>query len=83
MQQGLFDIGWSDESECQACHKEKAQKNTGSTIAQNGTRPDGRSQGPTENVNKKRKPRRKSGSGKGVLSRILSMNANGTEATSV
>ena len=23
VQQGLFDIGWSDESECQACHKEK------------------------------------------------------------
>ena len=23
MQQRLFDIGWSNESECQACHKEK------------------------------------------------------------
>ena len=26
MQQRLFDIGWSDESKCQACHKEKGSE---------------------------------------------------------
>ena len=55
VQKKLFDIGWSDESECQAFHKEKAQKSTGSTIAQNGTRSDGRSQRPAESVSKKPK----------------------------
>ena len=53
--------------------RRNAQTSTGSTIAQNGTRLDGRFQEPTESVNKKRKPQRKSGSGKGVSSRILSV----------
>ena len=26
MQKRLFDIGWSDESECQACHKEGTEE---------------------------------------------------------
>ena len=25
MQKRLFDIGWSDESKCQACHKEEGE----------------------------------------------------------
>ena len=41
-QEGLFDIGGSNISQCQACQKEKSQKSTGSTTAQNGTKPDER-----------------------------------------
>ena len=40
MQTKLFDIGWSDESECQACNKEEGTENTGSTSAQDGTKSD-------------------------------------------
>ena len=62
--------------------KRKAQKSTGSTIAQNGTRSDGRFQRLSESGSRKRKLQRKSGSGKGVLLRILSVEATGTGATS-
>ena len=58
--------------------KRKAQKSTGSTIAQNGTRSEGRSKRLSESGSKKREPRRRSGSGKDVLLRILPAKANGT-----
>ena len=63
--------------------RRKAQKSTGSAIAQNGTRSDGRFRSLQKVGTKKRQLQRKSGSGKGVLSRILSVKASGTEANSV
>ena len=61
----------------------KAQKSTGSTTAQSGTRSDGRSQRLSGSGSKKRKHQRRSGSGKEVLLCILSVKANGTEVISV
>ena len=58
--------------------KRKVQKSTGSTIAQNGTRTEGRSQRPSVSGSNKRELQRRSGSGKEVLSRILAVKANGT-----
>ena len=55
VQQRLFDIGWSDES---------VKLVTKSTIAQNGTNSDVRSQRLSESGSKKRGPQRRSGSGK-------------------
>ena len=63
--------------------KRKVGKSTGSTNAQNGTRSEGRSQRLSKSESRKRKLQRKSGSGKEVLSRILSVKANGTEVISV
>ena len=83
VQQRLFDIGWSDESECQACHKEEGTEKQGSTFVQNGTKSDGGFQMLSESGSKKREPQRRSGSGKEVLLRILPVKANGTGATSV
>ena len=57
--------------------RRKAQKSTASTIAQNGTRAEGRSQRLSESGSKKRKLQRKSGSGKELSSRTLSVKANG------
>ena len=79
MQQRLFDIGWSDEEKVSVklVTRRKAQKSTGSAIAQNGSRSAGRSQRPPEKwEQKERKLQRKSGSGKEVLPRILSVKAN-------
>ena len=53
----------------------KAQKSTGFTTVQNGTKSGGIFRSPS-------KSRRKSGSGREVSSRTLSMKANGTEAIS-
>ena len=47
--------------------KRKAQKSTGSTIAQNGTRSDVRFQKLSEGGSNKREPQRRSGNGKEVL----------------
>ena len=47
--------------------RRKAQRSTGSTTAQNGTRSDVRSQRLSVSGSKKRELRRKSGSGKEVL----------------
>ena len=58
--------------------KRKVQKSTGSTIAQNGTRTEGRSQRPSVSGSTKRELQKRSGSGKEVLSRILAVKANGT-----
>ena len=57
--------------------KRKAQKSTGCTVAQSGTKSDGRSQRLSESGNKKPKVQM-SGRGKGVLLRILSVKADGT-----
>ena len=47
--------------------KRKAQKNTGSIVAQNGTRSDVRSQRLAESGSKKREPQRRSGNDKEVF----------------
>ena len=78
MQKKLFDIGWSDEVDVKPVTRRKAQRSTGSTIAQNGTRSDVRFQRPSESGSKRPKLQRKSGSGKEVSSRIRSVKVNGT-----
>ena len=62
--------------------RKKAQKSTGSSIVENGTRSGGRSQRLSGSGSKKQEPQRRSGSGKEVLLSILSMRANGTGAIS-
>ena len=76
----LFDIGWSDVSKCQACQLEEG---TEKHRLQNGTRSGGRFWRPSESGSTWRERRRKSGSGKEVSSRTLSVKADGTEAISV
>ena len=76
--QTLFDIGWSDKSEYQACHKEK-----GTEQHRLHHCPEWYVQVPSESGCKKREPQRRSGSGKEVLLRILSVKVNGTRAMSV
>ena len=67
-QKRLFDIGWSDTSQCQACKKEEgAEKHF---IIRSQTR-DSRSF---------QEPQRRSGSGKEVLLNILSGEISGTKA---
>ena len=61
----------------------KAQKSTGSTTAQNGTKSDERFQRFSGSWSKKRETQRWSGSGKEVLLNILSVEVNGTGAMSV
>ena len=84
VQQKLDNIGWSDESECQACHKEEdAEKHKlfhcpewheiGREIPEAFRKWE----------QKKAKTWRKSGSDKEVLSRILSVKVNGTKVISV
>ena len=73
VQKKLHDVDWSDESECQACHKE-------SRMARSQR---GRFQRPSESASKKPTLLRNSGSGKEVLSRTLSVKANGTGVISV
>ena len=63
--------------------RRKAQKNTRCTTAQNGARSDGRFRRPSESGSKKPRLQRKSGSGKEVSLRTLSVKANGTGVTSV
>ena len=71
VQKKLYDIGWSDESECQACHeKEGTEKHRlYHCPGWNEVRRQ------IAEARKKRKLLRKSGSGKGVLSRTLSVKA--------
>ena len=73
VQKRLFDIGWSDESKCQACHKgRKARKSSSSTTAQNCTKSDGGFQMLSENGSKKREPQRRSGNGqRGIVTHPL------------
>ena len=64
--------------------RRKAQKSTGSTTFQNGTKSDEGLQRVSEGGSKKSENiKRKSGSGKEVLSRIHPVKANGTGVTSV
>ena len=60
----------------------KVQKSLGFTIAQNGTNSDGGCQKLSESRSKNENLKRRSGNGKEVLSRILLVKANGTEAIS-
>ena len=60
----------------------KAQKSTSFTTVQNGMKSGGRCRRPLESGSKNRERRRKSGSGKEVSSRTLSVEANGIEALS-
>ena len=46
-QKRLFDAGWSDVRQCQACQR-KAQRSTGSSTAQSGTKSDWRFQRPSQ-----------------------------------
>ena len=82
VQQRLFIVGWSNESDCQVT-KKKTQKSRGSTIVHNGKGSEGRPQRLSESGSKKQGLQRKSGTGKEVSSRILSANASGTEGISV
>ena len=63
--------------------RRKAQKNTGSITAQNGTKSDGRFQRFPESWSKKQEHQRRNGSGKEVLLNIFSVAANGTGGISV
>ena len=60
----------------------KAQKSTGFFNVENGRKPGGRFRRPSESGTNKRERRRKSGSGKELSSRTLSLKANGIEAIS-
>ena len=61
--------------------RRKAQKSTCSTIVRVGMKLGAKSQRPAESGSKKREPQKRSGSGKEVLLRMLSVKANGTGAT--
>ena len=78
MQKKLFDIGWSDESECQACHKEECTE-------KHRLYPCPELQGIRREIPEafrkweRERLQRKNGSDKELLSRILSVKASGTE----
>ena len=61
MQKRLFDIGWSNESKCQACHKEE-----GTTIVQVGMKSGAKSQRLSGSGSRKRELQRKGKKKKGV-----------------
>ena len=77
VQQRLFDIGCRMKVNVKLATEKKAQKSTGSTIARMAR--DEGFQRRSESGSKKPKLQRKSGSGKEVSSRTLSVKANGTE----
>ena len=58
--------------------RRKAQRSTGSTTVQDGTKSDGRFQRFSESWSKKQDLKRRSGSGKEVVLNILSVEVNGT-----
>ena len=84
MQKKLFDMGWSDELECQACHKgEGADKHRLYHCPEwQGIRREV-TEASSASGSKERRLQRRSGSGKEVLSRVLSVKANGTDGISV
>ena len=85
-QKRLFDVGWSDISQCQACQKEKGTEKHRLYHCPEWyevTKSDGRFQRFSESWSKKQEPQRSSGSGKEVLLNILSLEVNGTGAISV
>ena len=63
--------------------RREVQKSTGFTTVQHGTRSGGRFRRPSESGSKRQELERKSGSGKEVSSRTLSVKANGTGVFSV
>ena len=84
MQQRLFDIGWSDESECQACHKEKGTEKHKLYHCSEWCEIRREILGAFRKWEQKAKTSKKElGSGKEVSSRTLSVKAGGTGVTSV
>ena len=81
-QKRLFDVGWSGTSQCQACQTEKHTEKHRVYHCPEWQGIRRRCQRLSESGSKKRGLQRRSGSGKEVLSRILSMKANGTDAHS-
>ena len=73
-QKMLFDLGWSDIRQCQACQMEEARKAQAFTTVWNRK--------VSANGSKRRKRRRKNGSGKDEKSPTLSVKANGIEVIS-
>ena len=82
MQKKLFDIGLSDESACQACHKEKGTEKQ--RLYHCPEWYEVRREIPEAFRKWEQKPKlqKRSGSGKEVLSRMLSVKAAGTEVFS-
>ena len=58
-QKRLFDIGWSDVSQCQACQMEEGTEKQGFTTVRNGTQEGGRSQRPFRKWKQKAKMSKK------------------------
>ena len=82
-QKKLFCIGWTDISRCQACHMERRHKNAQALPLSGMARSQAGSPRGFQKVGAESEDiQRKSGSGKGVLSRIFSVTVNGIEATS-
>ena len=81
LQKRLFDIGWSDDRKCLACHKEEGTEKHRLYHC-----PDwykvrlGDPRSISESGNKIQEPQRRSGSGKEVSSSTLQVKANGTGA---
>ena len=76
-QKRLFDIGWSDVSQCQACHNEEGTEKRRLYHCSEWHEIRREISGGLLKVGKKRELRRKSGSGKEVSSRTLSVKASG------
>ena len=81
-QRRLFDVGWTDISQCQACQEEEGTEKHRLYHCPEGTQSDGRSQRFSESCSKKQEPQRRGGSGKEVLLNILSVEVDGTGAIS-
>ena len=83
VQKKLFDIGWSDESECQACDKEEGTEKH--RLYHCPGWKEVRLEIPEASRKWEQKPKlqKRSGSRKEVLSRIFSVRANGIGVTSV
>ena len=81
VQKKLFDIGWSDASESEACHKEEGSDWHRLYHCPEWHEVRRRIPDAFRVQAKKREPERRSGSGKEVLLRILSVKANGIGVT--
>ena len=79
----LFDIGWSDVRESRACQMEEGTEKHMLYHCLEWHAVGRRSQRLSRNGNRRRRCRRKSGNGKEVSLRILSVKANGIEVASV
>ena len=53
VQKRLFDIGWSNESKCQACHRKEGTEKHRLCFVQDGMKSGAKSQRPAESGNKK------------------------------